>query len=272
MIMDIKELKRFDCHTHSMYSNFRLIDSINRPKDLIKTAADLGLKGIALTDHETVAGHVDFLNSEKELKKLNLIPKDFKCACGNEIYLVDDRNNIERYWHYILIAKNTDGHKALRELSSIAWYNGYSSRGMMRVPTEKKELIKIVEKYPNSLIASSACLGSELDNLVLELCKEENKQSPDFDLIFQWKSKIDAWIKWNKNLFGDDFYLELQAGVSKDQITFNKRIYSIAKAYGIKLILTSDAHYLTKKERPVHKAYLNSKDGEREVDEFYEKL
>lgn len=245
-------------------------DSINRPRDLIKTAADLGLCGIALTDHETVAGHIDFLNSEKELKEAGLIPQDFKCACGNEIYLVDDRENIERYWHYILIAKNTEGHKALRELSSIAWYNGFSSRGMMRVPTEKKELEMIVKKYPNTIIASSACLGSELDHFVVELCKEERKKIPDENLIYQWKSKIDKWIRWNIDLFGDDFYLELQAGTSKDQIMFNERIWSIAAAYNVKLILTSDAHYLTTKERPVHKAYLNSKDGEREVDEFYE--
>lgn len=155
--MDIKTLKRFDGHSHSMFSNFRLIDSINRPKDMILKAYELGMSGIALTDHETVAGHVEWLKCEKELKKAGKIPEDFKCACGNEIYLVDDRSNIERYWHYILIAKNTDGHRALRELSSTAWYNGFSSRGLMRVPTEKKELEAIIRKYPNTLIATTAC-------------------------------------------------------------------------------------------------------------------
>ena len=155
--MDIKTLKRFDGHSHSMFSNFRLIDSINRPKDMILKAYELGMSGIALTDHETVAGHVEWLKCEKELKKAGKIPEDFKCACGNEIYLVDDRTNIERYWHYILIAKNTEGHRALRELSSTAWYNGFSSRGMMRVPTEKAELEAIVRKYPNTLIATTAC-------------------------------------------------------------------------------------------------------------------
>ena len=124
---------------------------------MILKAYELGMSGIALTDHETVAGHVEWLKCEKELKKVGKIPEDFKCACGNEIYLVNDRTNIERYWHYILIAKNTEGHRALRELSSIAWYNGFSSRGMMRVPTEKKELEEIVKKYPNTLIATTAC-------------------------------------------------------------------------------------------------------------------
>lgn len=132
-------------------------DSINRPEDMILTAYKLGMKGIALTDHETVSGHVKWLNTEKELKKAGKIPEDFKCACGNEIYLVDDRNNIQRYWHFILAAKNTEGHRALRELSSIAWYNGFSSKGLMRVPTQKDELAEIVKKYPNTLIATSAC-------------------------------------------------------------------------------------------------------------------
>ena len=155
--MDIKNLPRFDNHSHSEFSNLRLIDSINRAEDMILTAHKLGMKGIALTDHETVSGHVKWLNTEKELKKAGKIPEDFKCACGNEIYLVDDRNNIQRYWHFILIAKNTEGHRALRELSSIAWYNGFSSKGFMRVPTQKDELAEIVKKYPNTLIATSAC-------------------------------------------------------------------------------------------------------------------
>ena len=86
--MNIGNFERFDNHSHSMFSNFRLIDSINRPKDMILKAYELGMKGIALTDHETVAGHVEWLKSEKELKAAGKIPEDFKCACGNEIYLV----------------------------------------------------------------------------------------------------------------------------------------------------------------------------------------
>lgn len=265
--MDLKLIPRFDCHNHSMYSNFRLIDSINRPSDLIKTAANLGLAGIALTDHETVAGHIDFLNSEKELKEKGIIPQNFKCACGNEIYLVDDRANIERYWHYILIAKNTEGHRALRELSSTAWYNGFSSRGMMRVPTEKRELEAIVEKYPGSLIATNACIGGQIGGRVLALIAAE--EAGNQDEIYRLKSDIDEFMRWNIDLFGDDFYVELAAGTSKDQIKFNRRIGAIARCYGRKIVIGGDAHYLTSKERPIHKAYLNSKDGEREVDEFY---
>jgi DNA polymerase-3 subunit alpha len=234
---------------------------------MILKAHELGMKGIALTDHETVAGHVEWLNCERDLKKAGKIPEDFKCACGNEIYLVDSRENIERYWHYILIAKNTEGHRALRELSSIAWYNGFSSRGLMRVPTQKCELENIVKKYPNTLIATTACLGGELPHFVAELIKAENNNSENE--IYMWKSKIDEFMRWNVDLFGKDFYVEVAAAASKDQIKFNKRVLSIAAAYDVKIVIGSDAHYLTEKERPVHKAYLNSKDGEREVDDFY---
>lgn len=234
---------------------------------MLKTANELGMKGIALTDHECLCGHLKWLKAEKNLKEKNILPNDFKAALGNEIYLVEDRNNIEKYWHYILIAKNNEGHRALRELSSIAWYNGFNSRGMMRVPTEKKELETIVKKYPNSLIATTACLGSELDNLVLKLIIAEKNQ--ENENIYHIKTQINDFLKWNIELFGDDFYIEIAAGISKDQVKFNQRIGIIAKAYNRKIVIGSDSHYLTAKERPLHKAYLNSKEGEREVDEFY---
>lgn len=265
--MSVIGIPRFDTHSHSEYSNIRLLDSINKIPDMLKTAHKLEMKGITLTDHECLSGHLKWLKAEKELKEKGIIPQDFKAALGNEIYLVESRDNIERYWHYILIAKNTAGHRALRELSSIAWYNGFNSRGMMRVPTEMKELESIVKKYPNSLIATTACLGSYLDNRVLQLVDFERK-GLDKE-IHDCKIEIDKFIKWNIELFGDDFYIEIAAGQSKDQIKFNNRIKNIAKAYDRKIVIGSDSHYLTAKERPLHKAYLNSKEGEREVDEFY---
>ena len=103
----IKDIKRCETHSHSHYSNIRLIDSINRPKDLILKAYELGLSGIALTDHECVSGAVDFLNAEKELKEEKKIPEDFKCILGNEVYLTDTREPKQKYFHHILIAKDT---------------------------------------------------------------------------------------------------------------------------------------------------------------------
>ena len=151
-------IPRFDTHSHSEYSNIRLIDAINKIPDMLKTAAKLGMKGIALTDHECLCGHLKWLEAEKDLKEKEIIPKDFKAALGNEIYLVEDRKNIERYWHYILIAKNDLGHRALRELSSIAWKNVFKDRGMERVPTLKSELQEVMNKYKGHVIATSACI------------------------------------------------------------------------------------------------------------------
>ena len=201
------------------------------------------------------------------MKKEEKIPLNFKCALGNEIYLVDKRGPKQKYWHFILIAKNTTGHRALRELSSNSWLNSYSDRGLERVPTLEQELAAIVRKYPNSLIATSACLGSKLDGLVLDLINAENKN--EFDEILNIKIEIDNFITFCKNLFGEDFYIEIAPGVSKEQQLFNKRIKPIASFYNIKMVIGTDAHYLRASDRSIHKSFLNSKDGEREVDSFY---
>ena len=71
-------------------------------------------------------------------------------------------------------------------------------------------------------------------------------------------------------MFGDDFYIECAPSTASDQMTVNRQLYKIATAFGVKMVVGTDAHYLTKADRPVHKAYLNSKGGEREVDDFYE--
>lgn len=260
---------RFETHAHTHYSNIRLIDSINKPIDLILTAYSMGYSGITITDHEALCGHVEWLQLEQDLKQQGLISKDFVCGLGNEIYLVDKRTPQESqtYYHFILIAKNTLGHRALRELSSQSWLNSYRYRGMERVPTLKKELVDIIKKYPNSLIATNACIGGQLGQLVLKLVDLEEKNKKEE--AYQIKEKIDSFIKFCLGLFGDDFYLEIAPGQSPDQRKFNKRIKSIAEFYGLKMIVATDAHYLTEKDREIHKSFLNSKDGEREIDSFY---
>lgn len=234
---------------------------------MILTAAKLGYSGITLTDHEALCGHIEWLELEKELKKNKEIPEDFTCALGNEIYLVDERKLKQNYWHFILIAKNSDGHRALRELSSQAWIHSYRDRGMERVPTLKSELVDIMKKYPGSLIATNACIGGQLGSLVLQLIEVEKNN--DVELIYQLKEEINSFMSFCIELFGDDFYIEIAPGQSKDQKAFNKRIKSIAAFYNRKMIIATDAHFLTSEYRSIHKAFLNSKDGEREVDSFY---
>ena len=93
--------KRFEVHSHTHYSNLRLLDCINRPKDLVNRAIELGLKGIAITDHETLSSHMELNIYQKEIQETN---PDFKIALGNEIYLTPNRENGQRYYHFILIA------------------------------------------------------------------------------------------------------------------------------------------------------------------------
>lgn len=256
---------RFECHAHTMYSNIRLLDCINSPEKLIDYAAEIGLTGIAITDHEALGCHVEI---DKYQKVINEKYPNFKIAKGNEIYLTDTRDSNQRYWHFILIAKNPIGHKMLRELSSIAWINSYTDRRMERVPTLKSELKEIIQKYgKGNLIASSACLGSEIDNCILEMhYAEQNKDKQSKRLYF---NKLVNFVQFCLDCFGEDFYLEVQPAQSEEQLIVNCKMPEIAKYFGIKMIVSTDAHYLKESDREVHKAYLNSKGGERETDTFY---
>ena len=255
----------FNIHNHTYYSNIRLLDCINRPKALIDKAIELGLSGIAITDHEALSAHMEVNQYAKEIKEKH---PNFKIALGNEIYLVDKRESGIKYYHFILVAKDEIGHKALRELSSIAWYNSYSDRGLERVPVTKEELTSVVRKYPGHLIASSACMGGELSTAAYGMALAE--QVNDMTNATLYYNQICNFIKFCKDLFGDDFYIECAPSTAEDQCATNRKLYRIAQAYNIPMIVGTDSHYLTKNDRYVHKSYLNSKDGEREVDLFYE--
>ena len=258
-------MKRFDVHVHSMYSNIKLLDSINKPEDLVKRALEIGLRGFAITDHETVASHVKFNKLHKEVLKEH---PDFKLALGNEIYLTDTRDTGIRYYHFILIAKDKIGYKQLKKLSSRAWMNSYYDRGRERVPTLKSDLVEIISKEPDHLIATSACIGGELSASVLEM--EKARKIGDNETATIMYNKICRFLEFAKSVFKDDFYIECAPGASKDQIIVNQKLVQIASVYNIKMVIGSDAHYLKKEDRYVHKAYLNSQEGEREVDLFYE--
>ena len=258
-------IKRFEPHAHSEYSNIRLLDSIIKISTLIDRAIEIGLCGLTLTDHECLSGA-----PQANFYAQNILKEhpDFKVALGNEIYLTPNREMGQKYYHFILIAKNKIGFRALRELSSRAWMNSYWDRGLERVPTTYDDLEEIVSKYPNSLIATTACLGGQVSTQVLNLIKAEKHE--DTMGIAEAHNNIVNFILWCKKLFGSDFYIECAPGQSHEQIVVNKRLKSIAAAFKCKMVLGTDAHYLTKKDRFVHKAYLNSKGGEREVDAFYE--
>lgn len=257
----------FSIHNHSHKSNFRLLDSINRPEKLIDRAVELNLKGACLTDHEVLSGHLDFYDRYMEIKKDN---PEFKIGLGNEIYLVDKRTmDSQKYFHFLLIAKNNQGLEALRKLSSTAWYYSYYQSGMERTPTLYAELEDLVKDYPNSLIATTACLGGRLPFLVSELIKYEKTEFAYTLQINETKRDIKAFIEQMISFFGDDFYIEVAPGESKEQIEYNQRVISIANSFHVKVVVATDSHFLKKEDRFVHSRYLNSQHGEREVDAFY---
>ena len=255
----------FGVHNHTDRSNIRLLDCINRPKALIDKAIELGLSGIAITDHECLSAHMEVNQYAKKIKEKY---PDFKIALGNEIYLVDSREPKQKYFHFILIAKDALGHRALREMSSIAWYNAYVDRGMERVPITKNELKEVMSKYKGHVIATTACLGGELSTYanIMSIAEEKNQE----DIIQECYDHIIAFMCECKDIFGQDFYVECAPSLSAEQKRVNRKLYKIAKAFEVPMVIGTDAHYLTKEDRFVHKAYLNSKGGEREVDDFYE--
>lgn len=218
---------------------------------------------MAITDHEAVCNAVKVEKIYKNIKKDH---PDFKVILGNEIYLCRNglnANNFnreyDRYWHFILLAKDAIGHKQIREISTRAWRRSYMARGMRRVPTYYQDLIDIIGANPGHIIGSTACLGGALPTQLLKA-----KNNPE---IYE---KIYIWVEQMNNLFGqDNFYLELQPSENKEQTYVNRQLIALSNEMNIPYIITTDSHYLKKEDKPIHKAYLNSQNGDREVDDFY---
>jgi hypothetical protein len=242
---------------------------------MVKHVVALGQNAMSLTDHESLSGHVNFIKTIKQLKKDEKIPQDFKPILGNEIYLVDEdemnievKNGVSNFYHFILIAKDTKGHQQLRELSSRAWNRMFSYKGVDRVPTFYSDIEEVIGDDIGHLIASSACLGGYIPKNVLKILSDDCLD------IQEYKRNIHNFINWCIDIFGkDDFYIELQPSHMIEQVEYNKYVLNIAKAYGLKHIITTDAHYLKKEDRLIHKAYLTSDEdeggGNREIDDFY---
>lgn len=242
------------------------MDCINRPIELINRAIELGLEGIAITDHEALCAHMIVNKYAKELQQTN---PNFTIALGNEIYLTNTRESNQKYYHFILLAKDEIGYRALKELSSIAWYNVYTDRRLERVPTLKNELAEIMKKYKGHVIGTSACAGGELSTNLYALAIARKNGDKEKELEYYNKS-VD-FINFCIETFGkEDFYIECAPSTKPEQIIINKQLLNVAHAFGLKMTIGGDAHYLKKEDRYVHKAYLNSKGGEREVDDFYE--
>lgn len=298
----IQDIEFSSLHNHTTSSNIRLLDCINKPEELIDRAIELDYSAVAITDHETLAALPESLWYVDKLKKEKKCPESFKFILGNEAYVVNSlektKENYKAYkngfYHLVLLAKDYEGYEQLKVLSTAAWESSYISKRMTRVPLEKSTLYKIVSQNKGHLICSSACLGNELSRILLQ----RNAYAQDirkYKKILQDKSKLtklslenfsneyeeavknynsiqedlEEYFNFYLNLFKDDFYLELQPSNQPDQVYVNKELIKLGKKLNIKWIITTDSHYKSLNDRKVHKAYLKSKDGEREIDDFY---
>lgn len=267
-------IEYFNGHTHTHYSNIRMLDCIIKEDKMIDYALELGLAGVAITDHESLSGHIKAIQYMDSLKSkaqeiLKEKPDDswanrvlnFKLGLGNEIYLCRDglsRTNYikgeDKFFHFILIAKDKIGHKQLRELSSRVWDRSFY-QFIERVPTYYSDIEDIVGVNPGHLIATTACLGGQFPHLL---------SSGDTMSAL-------AFCSWCQKQFGkENFFIEIQPGLSKEQKVFNQLAIPFAEKHNIKVTVATDAHYLKEEDRPIHKAFLNSGEGDRETDDFYE--
>lgn len=251
-------------HNHSEFSNMRMKDAIAKLDDLIQTSADLGYSGIVITEHDCLSGSIKALEKAEEIHRQN---PNFTVGLGNEIYLVDEQpvEEVHKFYHFLLIARTAQGYEYLKELSTRAWKRSKVVKGIRRVPTFYSDIEEVV-KTQGDLIASSACLGSRFSYLVNKYIETDDTED---------KKNIVSFIRWCQKIFGKDyFYIEIQSSINEEQVIYNKKAMQIAKAIGIKVVLTEDVHYLTKADSKIHRAFVNSARSNNNEDDnakdFYE--
>lgn len=283
----MSELIYASLHNHTAYSNLKLIDSINSVDGLIDYGYELGLYGIAITDHDCLTAHVPAIKHFN--KKYKDAERPYKLVLGNEIYITreglckETHQAGEKFYHCILLAKDSIGHEQLRKLSSRAWERSYMM-AIMRTPTYLSDLDEIVGENPGHLVCTTACIGGycgaqflNARSLLLQSqgfygdpWDDINDIPPSKRVYTDKLPAIDNYLAGMAALFGDDFYIELQPSFQEDQIQYNR--YMMEHYWGkYNFTIATDAHYLKKDESKLHKDFLQSKEGggNREVDSFY---
>lgn len=250
----------FGIHNHTaMGSNTRFLDSINEVDEIIAAAHDKGLAGISLSDHQTLSSHVQ---AEKYLQSHRDELGDFKVAYGDEIYLVD-RKEVEQaraeqlptpYYHFLLTAKNAHGYQFLRQLSTQAWQDSFFAQGQRRLPTYWDWLTTNLPAYKGDVIASTACLGSELSQIILH-----GTSAQALELVERLRA-----------LFGtENLYFEIMPAKTPEQVTVNQALVKLAAQTGIKYLISTDAHYVDLSDQASHTTFLKSENQARDVQSFY---
>jgi len=234
------------CHLHC-HTQYSLLDGAAHISKLMDKAVELEMPGIAITDHGNMFGAFEFV---KEAQKRKLKP-----IVGCEFYLVEDRHkqqfshaNNERdvRRHQVLLAKNKKGYENLMKLCSLGFIEGLYGK----YPRIDKELL---EQYHEGLIATSCCIAAEIPQAIIRGHEEETN----------------ALLKWWLDLFGDDYYIELQrhhimdldnTGISQEDV--NQKLLALAKANNIKVIATNDTHYINQEDAGWHDTLLCINTGE----------
>ena len=227
MIEKLTEAKHIPLHLHTEFS---LLDGASRVEDICKKAAENDMPGLAMTDHGTMFGVYKFYN---EAKKNGIKP-----IIGCEVYVINNDNLLKgkehrcKLYHLVLLAKNDQGYKNLIKIVSESCIHGFYYK-----PRISKEFLK---QYSSDLVALSACLGGEVSNLMLNYKDDEAKA---------------AALEY-KELFGEDFYLEIMDHKYQEDRDVNPRLVKLGKELGIKIVATNDSHYTDKEDARAHDALL----------------
>ncbi len=231
-------------HSHTQYS---LLDGQASISALMKKAQKDGMPAVALTDHGNMFGAFNFV---AEANKYNVKP-----IVGCEFYLVEDRHKKsfskekgerDKRHHQLLLAKDQAGYHNLSKLCSMSFIEGVYSK----FPRIDRELLV---KYHEGLIATSCCIGAEIPQTIL----------------FRSEAEAEEKLKWWLDLFGDDYYIEIQRhglmnfdGTGKSQEDVNQVLLGFAKKYNVKVICTNDSHYVDQTDYAAHDLLLCVNTGE----------
>ncbi len=221
-------------HLHTEYS---LLDGANKIKALAKKVKKLGMNSVAMTDHGNMFGAIDFYVTMKK--------EGIKPIIGMEAYVhnqdeLGDKSTKQRF-HLCLYAKNEIGYKNLMYLSSQSYINGF-----YYYPRINKKLLRA---HSQGLICSSACLQGEV-NWHLNLSERNVKNGAK-----GYERAVEVALEY-KDIFGDDFYLEIMRHGIGDQLSIDEQIIQVSQETGIKIIATNDTHYLEQRYADSHEAFM----------------
>ncbi len=221
-------------HLHTEYS---LLDGANKLSNLVSRVKELGMTSVAMTDHGNMFGAIDFY---KQMKAAGIKP-----IIGMEGYIhngetLNDKTTKQRF-HVCLYAKNRVGYENLMYLSSMAFIDGF-----YYYPRINKTELK---KHSEGIICSSACLQGEV-NWHLNLSERNLKNGAK-----GYERAKEVALEY-KEIFGDDFYLELMRHGIGDQLNIDTQILQIAKETGIKIVATNDTHYTYPNDAQYHEAFM----------------